>query len=195
MRPRPPSGKVGRTGRARGSNQICPKWSNMSGRGPGHQARRAGGLDGVPGSAIHSDYSLLWLGSLVYGRGEECVFRDNLSRFERGQVMIRQTANAHKSTHTCARARQKVYYHCYVRSLPPGPRPRRLRNAWNTGGAAGSNAAKSKVTHSLPFHCAAGGGVVSTPRRARGGGSACRRGHRHRRLLLSVIIAEGKFYS
>ena len=36
--------------------------------------------------------------------------------------MIRQTANAHKSTHihTHARARQKVYYHCYVRSLPPG---------------------------------------------------------------------------
>ena len=34
--------------------------------------------------------------------------------------MIRQTANAHKRTHTHARARQKVYYHCYVRSLPPG---------------------------------------------------------------------------
>ena len=104
---RPPSGKVGRTGRARGSNHICPKWSNMSGRGPSHQARRAGGLDGVPGSAIHSDYSLLWLGSLVYGRGEECVACDNLSRFERGQVMIRQTANAHKSTHTHMRAHGK----------------------------------------------------------------------------------------
>ena len=180
---RPPSGKVGRTGRARGSNHICPKWSNMSGRGPSHQARRAGGLDGVPGSAIHSDYSLLWLGSLVYGRGEECVACDNLSRFERGQVMIRQTANAHKSTHTRARARQKVYYHCYVRSLPPG------LVDYEMPGILAARLAAMRQNRKLLTRCHS---IALRARRARGGGSAC---HRHRRLLLSVIIAEGKFYS
>ena len=99
--------------------------------------------------------------------------------------MIWQTANAHKSTHTHARARQKVYYHCYVRSLPPG------LVDYEMPGILAARLAAMRQNRKLLTRCHS---IALRARRARGGGSACHR-RRHRRLLLSVIIAEGKFYS